>query len=288
MSLPDRVRSWQRSGKLDEALKQADPEDVETIVTSLLDEIEDSRKHRNYLNGLLGPWRTVYVRWACEQCPGQSQWIRQEFVKDVIDAAEHHHQESPDYYDDPLDMPHRVYIERRSVIMHQAAANVDDPHEMMVLDGGRAYREISFHDEDTLREPTNTELGLDVPQDPIDAGDKTILHGVAASPGTAKGTAVWINPDNDQQPTDDHLPTPFILTAPYTNPSLLPWMEKSNGIVTDRGGMSSHAAHTARELGKPCVSQLFPRRTNTDSIQQWDGHRLRINGDKGQVDVDTR
>lgn len=44
-----------------------------------------------------------------------------------------------------------------------------------------------------------------------------------------------------------------ILLATYTNPNLLPAMEKAAAIVTDFGGMTSHAAIVAREFGIPCV-----------------------------------
>lgn len=44
-----------------------------------------------------------------------------------------------------------------------------------------------------------------------------------------------------------------ILIAVYTDPNLLPAMERAAGFVTDQGGITSHAAITAREMKKPCV-----------------------------------
>lgn len=45
----------------------------------------------------------------------------------------------------------------------------------------------------------------------------------------------------------------FILVAGQTRPQLMPLIVKSIGIVTDEGGITSHAAIVSRELGIPCV-----------------------------------
>lgn len=44
-----------------------------------------------------------------------------------------------------------------------------------------------------------------------------------------------------------------ILVAKYTSPAYLPAMVKAAAIVTDEGGITSHAAIIARELNKPCI-----------------------------------
>jgi phosphoenolpyruvate synthase/pyruvate phosphate dikinase len=44
-----------------------------------------------------------------------------------------------------------------------------------------------------------------------------------------------------------------ILVAVYTDPNLLPAMEKAAAFVTEQGGITSHAAIVAREMRKPCV-----------------------------------
>jgi len=44
-----------------------------------------------------------------------------------------------------------------------------------------------------------------------------------------------------------------ILVAKYTSPEYLPAMVKSSAIITDEGGVTSHAAIIARELNKPCI-----------------------------------
>jgi pyruvate, water dikinase len=44
-----------------------------------------------------------------------------------------------------------------------------------------------------------------------------------------------------------------ILVSPATNPNLLPAMKKCGAIITDKGGITAHAAIVARELKKPCI-----------------------------------
>ena len=44
-----------------------------------------------------------------------------------------------------------------------------------------------------------------------------------------------------------------ILVAPMTDPDMVPEIAKSLGIITDRGGVISHAAIIAREIGIPCI-----------------------------------
>lgn len=76
------------------------------------------------------------------------------------------------------------------------------------------------------------------------------LKGQTASMGTAKGRAVVVkNSDEairEMQQGD-------ILVAPYTAPEYLPAMKRSGAIVTETGGITSHAAIVSRELKIPCV-----------------------------------
>ncbi|MFA5077074.1 MAG: PEP/pyruvate-binding domain-containing protein, partial [Candidatus Micrarchaeia archaeon] len=80
-------------------------------------------------------------------------------------------------------------------------------------------------------------------------GAKPILRGLAASPGIGVGkvkvcaTAKEIGKMSKGD----------ILVAPMTTPDFVPAMKKAGGIVTDQGGMTSHAAIVSRELGIPCI-----------------------------------
>jgi phosphohistidine swiveling domain-containing protein len=76
-----------------------------------------------------------------------------------------------------------------------------------------------------------------------------LLRGVVASPGRATGHVRLVRDDGD----DHKVEKGDILVTTMTFPSLVGSMQRSAAIVTDDGGLLSHAAVTARELQKPCL-----------------------------------
>ncbi len=74
------------------------------------------------------------------------------------------------------------------------------------------------------------------------------LRGAIAFRGEASGKAFILKDSNKKNPKDK-----FILIAEATYPEYLPIMLKSSGIVTEVGGILSHAAIVAREFNIPCV-----------------------------------
>ncbi len=75
------------------------------------------------------------------------------------------------------------------------------------------------------------------------------IKGTPASAGKAKGRAVIIRGVSDL----NKVKKGDILVAVTTHPDYIPAMQKAVAIVTDEGGITSHAAIVARELGLPCV-----------------------------------
>jgi pyruvate,water dikinase len=76
------------------------------------------------------------------------------------------------------------------------------------------------------------------------------------------------------------LKTGDILVCPYTSPAWTPIFPKIKGVVTDSGGMLTHAAITAREYGIPAVVGTW---VATSTIKN--GDIIRINGNEGVVEV---
>ncbi len=74
-------------------------------------------------------------------------------------------------------------------------------------------------------------------------------YGLPASPGAASGIAVF-SPHDAEELSHHHK---VILVRNETSPEDIHGMHVSNGILTARGGMTSHAAVVARGMGKPCV-----------------------------------
>ncbi|TAK66793.1 MAG: phosphoenolpyruvate synthase, partial [Dehalococcoidia bacterium] len=81
------------------------------------------------------------------------------------------------------------------------------------------------------------------------AGRKELLRGLNASPGMAVGRVRVALRIEDA----DALQSGEILVARMTSPDWVPFMRRAAAIVTDAGGMTSHAAIVSRELGLPCV-----------------------------------
>ena len=76
-----------------------------------------------------------------------------------------------------------------------------------------------------------------------------MLKGDGASPGIATGPAVLIKSAKEI----NKVKKGQVLVALQTNPDFVPAMKKAVGIITEKGGRTSHAAIVSRELGIPCV-----------------------------------
>jgi pyruvate,orthophosphate dikinase len=82
------------------------------------------------------------------------------------------------------------------------------------------------------------------------AGAVVIGRGLPASPGAAIGRVVFTAGDAEEQAARGEQ---VILVRVETSPEDIHGMKAAQGIVTSRGGMTSHAAVVARGMGKPCV-----------------------------------
>jgi phosphohistidine swiveling domain-containing protein len=110
---------------------------------------------------------------------------------------------------------------------------------------------------------------------PDDGGEVTALAGVGASGGVVEGRAVVVD-----QPSDAEIDDGDVLVAHITDPSWVSLMFLASGLVVDIGGMMSHAAVVARELGIPCVMN-----TGRGTTALHTGHVIRIDGAAGTVEI---
>lgn len=83
------------------------------------------------------------------------------------------------------------------------------------------------------------------------AGKKVLARGLPASPGAAVGQVVFNAEDAEKWALDGK---DVILVRVETSPEDIGGMDASKGILTARGGMTSHAAVVARGMGKCCVA----------------------------------
>ena len=91
---------------------------------------------------------------------------------------------------------------------------------------------------------------------------KVIATGLPASPGAASGEIVFTSDEAAQLKADGRK---VILVRVETSPEDIHGMHAAEGILTTRGGMTSHAAVVARGMGKPCVSGAGSLRVDYDA-----------------------
>ncbi len=117
--------------------------------------------------------------------------------------------------------------------------------------------------------------------------DKVIGHGLPASPGAAVGQVVFTAEDAEKAKEEGKR---VILVRIETSPEDVGGMDAAQGILTSRGGMTSHAAVVARGWGKPCVAGAgdvvidYKSKTFTaGGVTVKEGDWISINGSTGEV-----
>ena len=125
------------------------------------------------------------------------------------------------------------------------------------------------------------------PQIDPKAEKETMIRGLPASPGAACGTIVFNAHDAAVKSKDG----PVILLREETSPDDITGMHVAKGVVTARGGMTSHAAVVARGMGAPCITGAgdmlidFDKKTVKfgDKYNLKEGDWISISGDTGEV-----
>ncbi len=117
-----------------------------------------------------------------------------------------------------------------------------------------------------------------------------LAHGVAASPGAAKGEIVFSAPDAVAAAADGRH---VILVRPFTEAEDVAGFFAAQGILTAEGGKASHAALVARGMGRPAVTgaseldiDLDKRELRVGDTLLCEGDAIAIDGTTGQVTVD--
>ena len=118
---------------------------------------------------------------------------------------------------------------------------------------------------------------------------KLFVKGLPASPGAATGQIVFFAEDAAKWHADGKR---VVMVRIETSPEDLAGMAVAEGILTARGGMTSHAAVVARGMGKCCVSgagalevDYKAKTVMVDGVKLKEGDYISINGTTGQVYV---
>ncbi len=142
--------------------------------------------------------------------------------------------------------------------------------------------------DEALARVTGAQLALLMfPQFDRSAERVLLTKGMAASPGAAVGRAVFDSPTAQEWAARGEQ---VVLVRRETNPDDLGGMIAANGILTQRGGKTSHAAVVARGMGKTCVCgaeqldiDVVAKRLTLGSTTISEGDEISIDGTTGEV-----
>ena len=136
-----------------------------------------------------------------------------------------------------------------------------------------------------LIDPTSINQLLHRQIDP--SAKKNILsRGLNASPGAASGTIVFTAEDAEKKAANG----PVILLREETSPDDITGMHVAQGVITARGGMTSHAAVVARGMGAPCITGCGEMVINFEKKVVYFGNKelkegdwISMSGDTGEI-----
>jgi len=203
----------------------------------------------------------------------------------VYDELEKIYRKLEKHYRDMLDIEFTVqdgklYMLQTRIGKRTAAASLRIAIEMVkekLIDRKTAIMRIDPGQLDTLMHPSFD------PKTPV----KVIGKGLPASPGAAVGKVVFFAEDAEQWAARGEK---VILVRTETSPEDIGGMDAAQGILTARGGMTSHAAVVARGMGKCCVAGCTALNIDEkEKIMVLEPHVIRegdtitLNGTTGEV-----
>jgi pyruvate,orthophosphate dikinase len=189
------------------------------------------------------------------------------------------------HYRDMQDM--EFTVERGKLWMLQTRGGKRTTKAALRIAVEMANEGLITRDEALLRiEPGGLDQLLHPTIDPS-AERNVLATGLPASPGAASGEIVFNSDEAETLKSSGHK---IILVRVETSPEDIHGMHAAEGILTTRGGMTSHAAVVARGMGKPCVSGVgsirvdYAKQTMSVAGKTFKkGATITIDGSTGQV-----
>jgi len=196
----------------------------------------------------------------------------------VFDTLETHYRDMQDI---------EFTVERGKLWMLQTRSGKRTAKAALKIAVDMAGEGLITRDEAVLRvDPAALDQLLHPTLDP-DAVRDVLVKGLPASPGAASGVAVF---DSDTAEKRAAMGDSVILVRTETSPEDIHGMHAAKGILTARGGMTSHAAVVARGMGRPCVSgagslsiDSKARVARVGNREVREGDVLTIDGSSGEV-----
>ena len=206
---------------------------------------------------------TMYVKsetgeTVAEDVPGDKRTARvldESEIRRLVELGER----VEDHYGEPQDVEWAIFNGEVFMLQSRPITTITEGDESGAEVGGASGAEAGVADGSGADDTTAEEV---------------ILTGLGASPGVASGPVRLVE-TLDQL---DKVEEGDLIVTEMTTPDMVPAMKRAGGIVTDEGGMTSHAAIVSRELGVPAV---VGSQSATGTLE--DGQLVTIDGDKGTI-----
>lgn len=198
-------------------------------------------------------------------------------LKEITSRLEKHYRDVQDF---------EFTIERGKLYMLQTRNGKRTAHAAVKIAVDMVHEGLITKEEALLRvEPSQLDQLLHPIFDPS-AKYEVLAKGLPASPGAAVGKVVFTSEDAVTQGDTDKV----ILVRLETNPDDIAGMNVAQGVLTARGGMTSHAAVVARGMGKCCVAGCEEIKVNekekkfsVNGVEVKEGDYISLNGSTGEV-----
>jgi pyruvate,orthophosphate dikinase len=198
-------------------------------------------------------------------------------LRDITTKLEKHYRDVQDF---------EFTVQEGTLYMLQTRTGKRTAHAAVKIAVDMVSEGLISKEEAVLRvEPASLDQLLHPVIDPK-AKVNVIAKGLPASPGAASGKVVFTADEAVKQAKKDKV----ILVRPETTPDDIHGMDAAKGILTARGGMTSHAAVVARGMGKPCVAgaesirvDLKAKKFSVDKVTVKEGDYLTIDGGTGRI-----
>ena len=179
-----------------------------------------------------------------DRAPSMEEALPEVFVqfRDVVTRLERHYRDMQDV---------EFTVEQGRLYMLQTRNGKRTAKAALKMSVDMACEGLISREEAVMRvDPASLDQLLHPTIDPASPRD-VVARGLPASPGAATGAVVF---DADEAQRRGGAGEAVILVREETSPEDIHGMYAARGIVTARGGMTSHAAVVARGMGRPCVS----------------------------------
>ncbi|WP_254763269.1 phosphoenolpyruvate synthase [Natrinema marinum] len=185
-------------------------------------------------------------------------------IDDLMDLGER----VEDHYDEPQDVEWAIVDEDVYMLQSRPITTIDESGDAAeAASGGDASKGLTDGSGVQAAESGGGAA------DASSSGD-VLVDGLGSSPGTVSGPARIVTKLDDLAKVGEG----DIIVTEMTMPDMVPAMKRASGIITDEGGMTSHAAIVSRELGVPAIVGT----TNATTVLE-DGQVVTLDGEKGSV-----